>query len=78
LAVGLAGFAALRFETKLLVVNVPAVRLEQLFAMEAFTLLGLGHRQSEGTTNREVNGRSNATMRRRNKTEPEQGKKSFQ
>ena len=47
LAVGLAGFAAFRFETKLLVVNVPAVGLEQLVAMEAFALLGLEHRQSQ-------------------------------
>ena len=47
LTVGLTGFAALRFGTKLLVMNVPAVGLEQLFAMEAFTLRGLGHRQSE-------------------------------
>ena len=47
LAVGLAGFAAFRFGTKPLVMNVPAVGLEQLAAMEAFALLGLGHRQSE-------------------------------
>ena len=47
LAVGLAGFAAFRFGTKPLVMNVPAVGLEQLVAVKTFTLRRLGHRQSQ-------------------------------
>jgi hypothetical protein len=53
LAVGLARFAACRLEAELLMPSVPSVGVEQLSAMQAFSLIGLGHSPSCTVTNSE-------------------------